>query len=84
MIWNWWRQAMTRSAKAQYDCIKAFSETEDMSRLDRKALNGAMRQYRPMNCGFGGATGCASLQLAGPLEPNPKRVPWRVFPIESR
>ena len=27
VIENWWRQAMMGSAKAQYDCIKAFSET---------------------------------------------------------
>lgn len=25
---NWWRQGMTGGAKAQYDCIKAFSETD--------------------------------------------------------
>ncbi len=25
---NWWRQAMMGGAKAQYDCIKAFSETD--------------------------------------------------------
>jgi len=28
LIQNWWRQGMTGSAKAQYDCIKAFSETD--------------------------------------------------------
>jgi non-heme chloroperoxidase len=28
IIQNWWRQAMMGSAKAQYDCIKAFSETD--------------------------------------------------------
>ena len=28
VIWNWWRQAMMGSAKAQYDSIKAFSETD--------------------------------------------------------
>src|SRR6185369_4581125 len=27
-IQNWWRQAMEGSAKAQYDGIKAFSETD--------------------------------------------------------
>ena len=27
-IQNWWRQGMTGSAKAHYDCIKAFSETD--------------------------------------------------------
>jgi non-heme chloroperoxidase len=25
---NWWRQGMMGGAKAQYDCIKAFSETD--------------------------------------------------------
>ena len=28
VVENWWRQAMTGSAKAQYDGIKAFSETD--------------------------------------------------------
>ena len=28
IIWNWWRQAMMGSAKAQHDGIKAFSETD--------------------------------------------------------
>jgi non-heme chloroperoxidase len=28
VIQNWWRQAMMGSAKAHYDCIKAFSETD--------------------------------------------------------
>jgi non-heme chloroperoxidase len=28
VIWNWWRQGMMGAAKAQYDCIKAFSETD--------------------------------------------------------
>ena len=28
LIRNWWRQAMMGSAKAQYDSIKAFSETD--------------------------------------------------------
>ncbi|MDH2384512.1 alpha/beta hydrolase [Bradyrhizobium sp. CER78] len=28
VIWNWWRQGMTGSAKAHYDGIKAFSETD--------------------------------------------------------
>jgi non-heme chloroperoxidase len=27
VIWNWWRQGMMGGAKAQYECIKAFSET---------------------------------------------------------
>jgi non-heme chloroperoxidase len=28
VIQNWWRQGMTGGAKAHYDCIKAFSETD--------------------------------------------------------
>jgi non-heme chloroperoxidase len=28
VIRNWWRQAMSGGIKAQYDCIKAFSETD--------------------------------------------------------
>jgi non-heme chloroperoxidase len=28
VIWNWWRQAVTGSAKAHYDGIKAYSETD--------------------------------------------------------
>lgn len=28
LIQNWWRQGMVGSAKAHYDCIKAFSETD--------------------------------------------------------
>jgi len=28
VVRNWWRQGMMGSAKAQYDCIKAFSETD--------------------------------------------------------
>ena len=28
IIRNWWRQAMMGGIKAQYDCIKAFSETD--------------------------------------------------------
>lgn len=34
---NWWRQGMMGGSKAQYDCIKAFSETdftEDLEQLD--------------------------------------------------
>ncbi len=28
VIDNWWRQGMMGGAKAQYDCVKAFSETD--------------------------------------------------------
>ena len=38
---NWWRQGMMGGAKAHYDCIKAFSETdftEDLKRIDVPVL----------------------------------------------
>ena len=38
---NWWRQAMMGGIKAQYDCIKAFSETdftEDLKKFDVPTL----------------------------------------------
>jgi non-heme chloroperoxidase len=41
VIENWWRQAMAGSAKAQYDGIKAFSETdftEDLKSIDVPTL----------------------------------------------
>lgn len=41
LIQNWWRQGMTGSAKAHYDCIKAFSETdftEDLKKIDVPTL----------------------------------------------
>jgi non-heme chloroperoxidase len=37
IIWNWWRQGMMGGAKAHYDCIKAFSETDftdDLKAID--------------------------------------------------
>ena len=37
VIANWWRQAMMGGMKAEYDCIKAFSETdftEDLKNID--------------------------------------------------
>ena len=37
VIQNWWRQAMMGGAKAQYDCVKALSETdftEDLKVID--------------------------------------------------
>lgn len=37
IIRNWWRQAMMGGIKAQYDCIKAFSETDFTE--DLKAIN---------------------------------------------
>jgi non-heme chloroperoxidase len=41
IIRNWWRQGMTGGAKAHYDCIKAFSETdftEDLKNIKQPAL----------------------------------------------
>jgi non-heme chloroperoxidase len=38
---NWWRQGMQGSAKSQYDCIAAFSETdftEDLKRIEVPTL----------------------------------------------
>ena len=38
---NWWRQGMMGGIKAQYDCVKAFSETdftEDLKRIDVPTL----------------------------------------------
>jgi non-heme chloroperoxidase len=37
-IQNWWRQGMTGGAKAQYDCIKAFSETDFTENLRKIAV----------------------------------------------
>ncbi|MFC4526759.1 alpha/beta fold hydrolase [Dyella halodurans] len=41
IIRNWWRQGMMGGTKAQYDCIKAFSETdftEDLRQIQQPAL----------------------------------------------
>ena len=41
VIWNWWRQGMMGGAKAHYDCIKAFSETdftEDLKKIEVPTL----------------------------------------------
>ncbi|WP_352835141.1 alpha/beta hydrolase [Mesorhizobium sp. M0664] len=41
LIENWWRQGMMGGAKAHYDCIKAFSETdftEDLKEIDVTVL----------------------------------------------
>jgi non-heme chloroperoxidase len=41
VIDNWWRQGMMGGAKAHYDCIKAFSETdftEDLKQIDVPVL----------------------------------------------
>jgi non-heme chloroperoxidase len=41
LIYNWWRQGMMGGAKAHYDCIKVFSETdftEDLKAIDVPTL----------------------------------------------
>lgn len=41
LIQNWWRQSMVGSAKAHYDCIKVFSETdftEDLKKISYPTL----------------------------------------------
>src|SRR6201996_6758025 len=41
LIQNWWRQGMIGGAKAQYDCIKVFSETdftEDLKAIEVPTL----------------------------------------------
>jgi non-heme chloroperoxidase len=41
VIGNWWRQGMIGGIKAQYDCIKAFSETDftqDLEKMDVPTL----------------------------------------------
>lgn len=41
LIYNWWRQGMMGGAKAHYDCIKAFSETDftdDLKAIDVPVL----------------------------------------------
>ncbi len=41
VVENWWRQGMMGGAKAHYDCIKAFSETdftEDLKKIDVPVL----------------------------------------------
>ncbi len=49
VIQNWWRQGMMGGAKAHYDGIKAFSETDHTEDLksDRRADAGAARRGRP-------------------------------------
>jgi non-heme chloroperoxidase len=41
VIRNWWRQGMMGGAKAHYDCIKAFSETDftdDLKAIEQPVL----------------------------------------------
>ena len=58
VIDNWWRQGMIGGAKPQYDCIKAFSETdftEDLKSITVPALIMALSTAgRPRNHGGSG------------------------------
>jgi non-heme chloroperoxidase len=41
LIYNWWRQGMMGSIKAQYECVKAFSETDftdDLKSVEQPVL----------------------------------------------
>jgi non-heme chloroperoxidase len=38
VIWNWWRQAMMGGAKAHYDSVRAFSETDFTEDLKKIAV----------------------------------------------
>lgn len=63
IIHNWWRQGMMGGAKAHYDCIKAFSETdftEDLKAIDVPAfvMHGEDDQVVPI-----GASGPLSAKL---------------------
>jgi len=54
LIQNWWRQGMAGGAKAHYDCIAAFSETdftEDLKaiKVPTLVLHGADDQIVPMH-----------------------------------
>jgi non-heme chloroperoxidase len=51
VIDNWWRQGMMGGAKAHYDCIKAFSETdftEDLKKIEVPVLHGEDDQSVPI------------------------------------
>jgi non-heme chloroperoxidase len=66
LIQNWWRQGMSGGAKAHYDCITAFSETdftEDLKAIQQPVLvlHGEDDQVVPIK---------ASAHLAIQLLPN--------------
>ena len=47
VIWNWWRQGMMGGAKAHYDGIVAFSQTdftEDLKKITRAGAGDAQRR----------------------------------------
>jgi len=64
VIWNWWRQGMMGGAKAHYDGIVAFSQTDlsdDLRKIRRAGARDARRR-RPDRavCGLGAAGGEAA------------------------
>jgi non-heme chloroperoxidase len=89
---NWWRQAMMGGIKAQYDCVKALSETaffEDLKSIDVPVL--VMHGEDDQICPFL-ASGAKSVKLVkpGPLRlipvshmACPLRTQTRSMPISS-
>ena len=78
LIRNWWRQAMMGGAKAHYDCIVAFSETDFTDDLKAVALpvlliHGEDDQVVPID---------ASAREAIKLLPNGTLRPTRVCPMD--
>jgi non-heme chloroperoxidase len=41
LIWNWWRQGMMGGAKAGYDGIVAFSQTDFTGRSEEDLVTGS-------------------------------------------
>ena len=73
VIDNWWRQGMTGGIKPQYDCIKAFSETdftEDLKRY-RRSDAGHARRRRPDRSDRGLSAACVKLLRLGTLKVYP-------------
>ena len=75
IIQNWWRQGMMGGAKAHYDGIVAFSQTdftEDLKKIYRARAGDARRRRpdRPL-CGFGPLS--AKLVKNGTLKGSPER-----------
>ncbi|MFY0732313.1 alpha/beta fold hydrolase [Pseudomonas sp. NFX15] len=61
--WNWWRQGMMGSVKAQYECVRVLSETEffdDLAAIDIPVL--VMHGEDDQICPFP-ATGAKSVKL---------------------
>ncbi|MTB87207.1 alpha/beta hydrolase [Aeromicrobium senzhongii] len=76
IVWNWWRQGMAGGAKAHYDGVKAFSETdftEDLRAIDVPTLlmHGDDDQVVPIG---------ASAEVAIKLLPNGTLTVYPGFP----